>query len=280
VEAAEVTPADDHPERVEAILTSPLGVLVAVTAAERVSREPTLRLRSGMLEEWVVEGCADLNPHRPEHGEIVGELTSAAPDLRATAEWLLGIAATSAWFEPLDRASQVWASPDGSPPDPAAFRASTWQRRGLGSPSQLGGPWTATAGEEAEEPAWLRVRARRGANNGTPLPSPALWNLVVADDARVFEVDGPLAWRWLCRRYPAQVARGEVLPDWTAVANDWAGVHVSVGGLVTAHGVAVGSASSWSTVRGWDAEGTLWLRWAFSQALDLTSLHDLPEHAG
>jgi hypothetical protein len=53
-----------------------------------------------------------------------------------------------------------------------------------------------------------------------------------------------------------------------------------VGGLVTAHGVAVGSASSWSTVRGWEAEGTLWLHWAFSQALDLSSLAELPDRAG
>ena len=69
-------------------------------------------------------------------------------------------------------------------------------------------------------------------------------------------------------------ARGEVLPDWGAVAEDWDGVHVSVGGLVTAHGVAVGSVESWSTVRGWNAEATLWLRWAFARAtlLDLAQL--------
>jgi hypothetical protein len=217
-----VTPGDDRPEHVEAVLTSPLGVLVAVTAAQRLGQDPTVRLRAGTLEEWVVESCADLNPHRPEHGEIVGELTTAAPELRATAEWLLGTAATGSWFDPIDRASQVWASPDGSPPDPSAFKAENWRRHGARAPGQLGGPWTATAGEDVEEPAWLRVHARRGVPGG----SPALWNLVVAEDARVFEVDGPLAWRWLCRRYPAPAARGEVLPDWTAVANDWAGVHV------------------------------------------------------
>lgn len=271
--------ADDRPDRVEAVLTSPLGVLVSITAAERLGEDPTVRLRAAMLEEWVVECCADLNPHRPEHGEIVGELTAAAAELRPTVEWLLTTAATGSWFTQLDRSAQVWVSPDASPPDPAQFRPEAWHQHGGRPPGTLGGPWTATAGEDVDEPAWLRVRARRTVGN-EHRAGRSLWNLVVADDARVFEVDGPLAWRWLCRRYPAQAGRGEILPDWSAVAADWDGVHVSIGGLVTAHGVAVGSASSWSTLRGWDAEGAIWLRWAFSHAAELSDPANLPERAG
>jgi hypothetical protein len=270
-----VTVADDRPERIEAVLTSPLGVLAAITAAQRLGENPTVPLRGAVLEEWVVECCADLDPHRPEHGEIVRELTSAAGELRPTVEWLLATEATDDWFVPLDRGVQIWASADGARPDPARFRADAWRLAQPRPPGPLGGPWTATAGHDADEPAWLRVRERR-----TPTGEPAaggLWHLVVADEARVFEVDGPLAWRWLCRRYPDTVGRGEVLPDWAAVAADWDGIHVSVGGLVTAHGVAVGSANSWSTVRGWGAEGTLWLRWAFASMAALSDLASQPE---
>jgi len=172
----------------------------------------------------------------------------------------------------------VWVSPDGSPPSPSQFRPDSWQHAGGRPPGPPGGPWTATAGEGVDEPAWSRVHTRRLPSDERPAGR-SLWNLVVAGDARVFEVDGPLAWRWLCRRYPAAVGRGEILPDWAAVAADWDGVHVSVGGLVTAHGVAVGSASSWSTVRSWDAEGTVWLRWAFSHIAALSNPVDLPERA-
>lgn len=257
------------------MLTSPLGVLSAITAAQRLGEDPRVRLRAGMLDEWVVECCADLNPHRPEHGEIVRELTSAATELRSTVEWLLGTEATATWFVPIDRAAQVWVSPDSAPPDPSCFRPDAWRNGTWLPPGRLGGPWTATAGDEVHEPAWLRVHARRRAPDEAP--AAAMWHLVVAEEARVFEVDGPLAWRWLCRRYPASAGRGEVLPDWSAVAADWDGVHVSVGGLVTAHGVAVGSASSWSTIRSWDAEGTLWLRWAFSGIGALANLADQPQ---
>src|SRR5262245_18179413 len=258
------------------MLTSPLGVLAAITAVERLGHDRRIALRHSLLEEWVVECCADLNPHRPEHGEIVRELTSAAPELRPTVEWLLSTEPTSTWFTPIERAAQVWVSPDHTPPDPSWFSRDAWGWPPGRPPGRLGGPWTATAGDEANEPAWLRVHARRLAAEGRPATG-SLWHQLVADEAVVFEVDGPLAWRWLCRRYPASAGRGEVLPDWDAVTADWDGIHVSIGGLVTAHGVAVGSASSWSTVRDWDAEGTLWLRWAFSSAAEVPSFADQPE---
>lgn len=268
--------ADDRPERVEAMLTSPLGVLAAITAADRLSHDPRVPLRPALLEEWVVECCADLNPHRPEHGEIVKELTGAAAELRPTVEWLLNTESTATWFAPLERGAQIWVSPDRTPPDASRFGPDAWRHGGGRPPGRIGGPWTATAGDEANEPAWLRVHARRLKAEGRPAAG-TLWHLVVADEARVFEVDGPLAWRWLCRRYPASAGRGEVLPEWDAVAADWDGIHVSIGGLVTAHGVAVGSASSWSTVRDWDAEGTLWLRWAFTSAVELPVFAGQPE---
>ena len=107
----------------------------------------------------------------------------------------------------------------------------------------------------------------------------------VSADARVFEVDGPQAWRRLCVSYPASGNHRiepvghdvpdrdrQIVPDFVAAAKDWDAVHLSLGGLLTAEQIRLDGPEGWTWLSMGDAEHTVWLRWAFD---DLETLPDL-----
>ena len=55
------------------------------------------------------------------------------------------------------------------------------------------------------------------------------------EEVRVFEIHGPSDWHNLSVRYPAKVTEDDrLVPNWGAVAEEWDGVHLSLGGLLTA----------------------------------------------
>ena len=124
------------------------------------------------------------------------------------------------------------------------------------------------------------------------------WRLRVSESARVYEIDSAADWHKLCANYPARSARDAsdpevsdaagwgkyplatlprdgderdfatdmdrwLTPNWAAVAEDWDGVHLTLGGLLTAGKVRCASGAGWSMLRFWDIEQTMWLRWAF-----------------
>ena len=137
------------------------------------------------------------------------------------------------------------------------------------------------------------------------------WRLRVSESARVYEINGAADWHRLCADYPAQSARdasdpdasddegwavyplvrlsdeaddGELAtdmdrwltPNWAAVAEDWDGVHLTLGGLLTAEKVRVASTAGWSMLRFWDIEQTMWLHWAFDDVERLPDRDAMP----
>ncbi len=127
------------------------------------------------------------------------------------------------------------------------------------------------------------------------------WRLRVSESARVYEIGSAADWHRLCVDYPAKSARDAsdpeasdaagwgmypllrlsddahdsdlaadmerwLTPNWAAVAKDWDGVHLTLGGLLTAEKVRAASAAGWTMHRFWDIEQTMWLRWAFDGA--------------
>lgn len=137
------------------------------------------------------------------------------------------------------------------------------------------------------------------------------WRLRVSDAARVYEINGATDWHWLCAEYPAKSARDAsdpeasdaagwgkyplaglagdsdergfatdienwLTPNWSAVAEDWDGVHLTLGGLLTAEKVRVVSDAGWSMLRFWDMEQTMWLRWAFDDVERLADRSAMP----
>jgi hypothetical protein len=81
----------------------------------------------------------------------------------------------------------------------------------------------------------------------------------------VFKIHGPSDWHNLCVRYPSKYTEDSRLaPNWGAVAEEWDGVHLSFGGLLTAkqnrHEAAAGWKAGWTMLDFWHAEQTYWLR--------------------
>ena len=65
-------------------------------------------------------------------------------------------------------------------------------------------------------------------------------------------------------------------PNWSAVAVDWDGVHLTLGGLLTAEKARVADVAGWSMLRFWDMEQTMWLRWAFADVERLPDRSAMP----
>jgi hypothetical protein len=96
----------------------------------------------------------------------------------------------------------------------------------------------------------------------------------VASDARIFEIDGPEAWAALCRQHPLEVTASRrhdwyrttgrsgrwVIPDWSRLAPEFDGIHLTVAGYLMTAGRAVAVDGERMTVlAGWDPDLTYWL---------------------
>lgn len=104
--------------------------------------------------------------------------------------------------------------------------------------------------------------------------------LLVPDDVDVYEIGSAEAWAELCRRYPLDVSHEKkhdwyrstgrvgrwVMPDWSLVAEDYDGVHLTVAAYLSAVSMAIPvSEDSASVIAGWNPDETWWLT-------DVTSL--------
>lgn len=93
--------------------------------------------------------------------------------------------------------------------------------------------------------------------------------------ARVIELDGPEDWARLCRRHPLDVTASRrhdwyrvtgrdgawVIPDWSAVASETDGVHLTVRGYLSAATrlIELGGGRA-SVLAGWNPDTTYWFR--------------------
>ncbi|WP_084073766.1 hypothetical protein [Demequina sp. NBRC 110052] len=193
--------------------------------------------------QWVIEFDADSvdlprPPARVDAEQVLSEWAARVREQEALAE-ALGAR------DPRRAASGAWWS---TPPLP--LLTST---RAHGSDGPLGLHWV------EDGAGWDGAAARK-------LPmSPRL---------RVLEIDGAQAWIDLCRAYPLEVTglrRGTwqlltgidsrwVIPDWSAVSQDYDGVHLTVLGYLSAatRALAVGDGVR-SIIAGWAPDETRWL---------------------
>jgi hypothetical protein len=261
-----------------ALLHAPLSILILIRSIEEINGNhhrisSAEQIAELMLEasndfrfstlsverfsELVVECVIDLSPHAPDYQERVDALLARAPFLQRAIGQLLDAPGTADWFADLDRKRQVWVSPDGRPPDPLSFlldlrpfhREVPKPRRAL---------WTSTSVGSCPSP-WISY-LRWGEDHRPPPYSP--FRLEVSPMAQVYEIHEPRAWHTLCLTYPLD---GALLPNWEAVAREWDGIHLSVGGLLTTEMVRYGPPEAWTMLSGWNIESTVWFRWIFDR---------------
>jgi len=270
----------DAEAKATALLRSPVGAFVVATVAglRRPGRRvgglpfPPQSLEDDQhvaerdpvaLYELVLECKVHLNPYFPDYGQRVAALAAEAPSLREDALRLVRSPAAKRWFADLDRAQQVWVAPPASRDivEPTRFHPDLTPFGG-GTPKPRAALWTTTSiGSMAS--GWV-LYLHIGEDSRPPPYS--LWRFEPLPSARVYEIHEPLEWHSLCLAYPGEVYKDRLMPDWQSVARDWDAVHLSVGGLLTAEGVAVGTANSAKTeLAGWSSESTVWFRWCFSR---------------
>ena len=176
---------------------------------------------------------------------------------------------TAWWFDDVDLRAQAWLSIHGTldkfiygtPPDTMAWRrpdnpSRPWERYaqtplGNQSTSTLYGPCLTSE---------LVARDERVGDYLCEFPL-AWWSVRFPEEVRVFEVHGPSDWHDLCVRYPARgTGDDRLVPNWGAVSEEWDGVHLSLGGLLTAEQNRYESPAGWTFLDAWHAEQTRWLR--------------------
>ena len=258
-------------KRVEAILNAPLGCVFmlgveasGLTPEAAAAPENCLRLAAMAVDS--------ISPWAAGHAQAVVEALERGGRLGDLARSILEHPASSWWFQPpdLDRQCWIykplglnydsWLSSAETPTDTANWRRpasppSNWERY---AQKPLGNQVTSTLfGNISSE---LMAYDERAGDYHCPFPLEC-WELEIQQDVRVYEVHGAESWHELCVSYPAVYKEdGLLVPDWGAAAEDWDGVHMSFGGLLSSEQARYESPEGWSMHNWWHAERTYWLR--------------------
>lgn len=230
------------------------------------------QLSADRLSELLVQCEEDFTPFNDRYQWQADTLVASGLALRHFAAPFLTAPGTADWFTDLDRQQQEWVSLAGIPPYESFFHPDL-RAYGAGNTKPRQTFWTSTS-LTASTSSWTHY-LRWGEYLQEP-PHPR-WRVEVLPSARVYEIHGPHAWHSLCLAYPAPscmgypICRPDALiePDWQAVSQDWDGVHVSMGGLVTTERVRWGTIGQQTHLFGWSVESTAWFRWVFRRVESL-----------
>jgi hypothetical protein len=224
------------------------------------------------LYRLIMRSVLDVSPWRADHAVVVARLRERRAALGDCADVLLDVLTERGWWSGVDRRAQVWVSLD--PRQIPAQSRMTLDLRPFGG--DVSKPrrafWTSTPISEVVSGwiEWLRSGDDRRPGPYHP------WLLTVADEARVAEIHSPDDWRRFAHQYSTESSQGRAPVNWEQVRRDWDAVHLSVGGLLTAHAPAVAGAPDAELLEGWHMESTVWLRWAFTSVTRLPPIGQFP----
>jgi len=248
--------------RAHDLLVAPLGLQLLDLISQRHSGEVADEDLWALLPEL----DAYVTRYRGDYDLYVGALRSKAAALASLAEWLPRRMPT--WWHDLDRANQAWVTTTVGAPHASRFTVDLTPMHQQ-APKPKRAFWTSTRTGPSISP-WLVWPER-------PLSVPSyVWKIVVSDTARVAEIHSPEQWSAFARTYPGgspgviftgmedpPTSALRLDPDWSKVAQEWDGVHLSIGGWLTAEDVPNSSGGATTELRGWNVESTVWLRWSF-----------------
>ncbi len=258
----------DTDTRVDHLLSSIVGCAFVVALDETGLTPDDVADPKAALR--VTAACVEfVSMYRSGYDLVAPGVLALAREKAAQARALIEHPDTAWWFDDVDPHAQAWLSIHGTldefiygtPPDTMA-----WCRPG--NPSR---PWECYAQKPYGNQSTSTLRGpyltselvaydKRVGDYLCQFPL-AWWSMRFLEDLRVFEVHGPWDWHDLCVRYPARGTEDDrLVPNWGAVSEEWDGVHLSFGGLLTAEQNRYESPAGWTMLDAWHAEQTHWLR--------------------
>jgi hypothetical protein len=273
---------DELSSHVEALLGAPVGCAFLL-AVQESGLTPT---QAAHPATTFAVGAVAINEteiwHGDRHENEIARIMQSAQPLGGLAREILEAPGAQWWFDPpdLERQLYIWRPGDETNAVPSAVDepdGGSFERYGQ-KPKTL---WTSTLIDgDACVRSFIDANAGDWLDHRYPKQQ---WSLSAVPDARVYEITGPGAWHSLCLRYPARVGEAannlrakwpdpdRLTVDWRAAANDWDGVHLTFGGLLTSEQVPTSTPEGWSVMWGWASEMTVWLRYAFNGSTQLAN---------
>ncbi len=278
-------------DRADQLIASPAGcVLLLIAEEHNLTPEDLAIAHIGLSVISLAVG--EITPWREEHDWNVATALKHGPRLRNLAVRIVSHPGITWWWEPIDREDQLWLPHDDTYVWPEEF----WGLRPTAPP---------TSGEVYAHAPRLHVTTSERRDDLSSELAHVLthagdWALgfpirarraTIRPDVRVLEINTAQDWHNLVRDYPADGSQGIhyepemrdvpwgqsdslMVPDWSQVAHDWDGVHVTPWALLTATQVRVTSDIGWTEPWAWEGAHTLWLDWVFDQVEDLPPLDE------
>ena len=264
-----------HETRAQALLNSPVGCCLILDVFEN-RHLPLEYFAQPKVSFWLVASAMDfMDPYADGYGGMHQRM--ALKDARAHEDLALGMVSHPAfawWWEPVDLANQVWASPrmpgggnlkaDCNPSrDPLKlFDAGSWRKPG--SPLVERGldpvptSWQHTSTLRGGTTSEVTAFALTAADHISAFPL-AVWKVDFEQDVRVREINNPIDWHELCLEFPRIAPDGRLVPDWLRAADEWDGVHLTLGGMLSCEQARYERDGEWSMLQYWHTERTHWL---------------------
>ena len=239
---------------------------------------------------------SDLDPWTGQQPQVRARALELVRPLRPLVAEVLADPRNAWWDAPVDRARQLRVTDrdvdPGIPTAPTGAGADSWWETYAQQPADHARRRTSTELPPAVgEPARSGVHAALGcwAGDWDPVYPLRQTRFRVPASARVHEIRSARDWHALCLRYAdtanyagpdtnlldsAQLNHGPA-PEWSRVAGDWDGVHLTFAGLLTALYVPVAASGVLTTLWTWEWESTLWLRPVLEEAEALPDLAEL-----
>ena len=242
-------------EKAQALLGSPAGSAFVLDLSANLHL-PLEHFAEPRMSFWLASMAVDF----ADVNRDAGWQEIALREARAYEDLALRIVSNPAfdwWYEPFDRESQIWSSPQmpGQYYDPLKpFAPESWHKSApprvnddFPLPNTLSQTTSTLRGGSSSEWTAFDLSA---ADHICFFPL-ATWQVRFGQSVRVREINHPADWHDLCLEFPHRAPDGRLIPNWREVADAWDGVHVTLGGVLSCEQARYERDGEWSMMQFW-----------------------------
>jgi hypothetical protein len=275
--------------RVADLLRSPLGcAMLHIMAEEGIT--PTQVVRPVSAMGIVADAYRELIPWNGDHDLVEAFVLQKGPEYRDLARALVTEPGIEWWWSPLDRENQLWVQDEGGRafPSDSAWRIPQRLPTERERYTQYPEGWVETSTFVNGLTSFL-VMVQVGASDIDPRYVAERRLVRVSPEARIYEVVSAEDWHALVVRHGVRnepedtphpdMSAGRpwgpndlLIPDWSSIAEEWDGIHITLWADLTATQVKITSDAGSTETFLWEGEQTIWTQWAFDEMVEMEPL--------